>query len=329
MKRALSIAAVSLFVAVPAAHADGLPVLGIDVGASGVAAPSGDSRYVTLPAKQSPAIQSGTVVARVRRYGGQVLASRLVPGNFTIPAVAYDSSASGLSGDRRTLVLIEPRRAFPRRETTLLVLGAPYLQTRKLVHLRGDFSFDAISPDGKRLFLIQYTSPNDPTRYRVRAYDVTAARLVSHPVTDPHETSDKMRGNPLSRATSADGRFAYTLYNGGGNAPFIHALDTAKATARCIDLDALAGKNLSRPRLRMSVDGTSVAVRDGARTLLSLDTSTLVVRAPELASASGGFPLTTVLLACVGALLAAGAVSALWLRRRAPALDGAYQSVGR
>ena len=33
-----------------AARADGLPVLGVDVGATGVATPSGQARYVTIPA---------------------------------------------------------------------------------------------------------------------------------------------------------------------------------------------------------------------------------------------------------------------------------------
>ena len=51
---------------------------------------------------------------------------------------------------------------------------------------------------------------------------------------------------------SPDGRWAYTLYDGNGKTPFIHALDTSRSTARCIDLDALAGnKYLSGMRLAM------------------------------------------------------------------------------
>src|SRR4051794_4228173 len=85
-----------------AALGDGLPVRGVDVGGGGVLAPAADGRYVTLPAGGS------TVVARVRTSDGRVDRSQLVRGRFTIPAVAYDSSASGLSADGRTLVLIEP-----------------------------------------------------------------------------------------------------------------------------------------------------------------------------------------------------------------------------
>src|SRR5260221_5053480 len=79
------------------ARADGLPVLGVDVGGTGVASAAGDARYVTLPAGR------GTVVARVSPVGGRVLGSSPLAGEFTIPAVAYDGSASGLSADGRIL----------------------------------------------------------------------------------------------------------------------------------------------------------------------------------------------------------------------------------
>src|SRR5436190_20914632 len=96
------------------ARADGLPVLGVDVGTTGVASSSGDARYVTLPAGRD------TVVARVAPRTGSVYSSRLLHGSFTIPAVAYDASASGLSADSRRLVLIEPRTRFPRARTRLI-----------------------------------------------------------------------------------------------------------------------------------------------------------------------------------------------------------------
>ena len=55
-----------------AARADGLPVLGVDVGASGVATPSGQARYVTIPAG------TDTVVARVNAQDGRIGASLLL-----------------------------------------------------------------------------------------------------------------------------------------------------------------------------------------------------------------------------------------------------------
>jgi hypothetical protein len=60
---------------------------------------------------------------------------------------------------------------------------------------------------------------------------------------DPREPDEDMRGYPITRASSPDGRWAYTLYDGAGKHPFVHALDTQGRTAACIDLDGLAGRD--------------------------------------------------------------------------------------
>lgn len=252
--------------AAPGASADGLPVLNVDVGASGVAAPGGAFRYVTVT------VGKQTVVEATRRDGGQIVQMQTWPGTWTIPAVAYDGSASGLSADRRTLVLIEPRTSFPRAQTRLLVLDAHKLGDAQVVVLDGDYSFDAVSPNGARLFLIHYLSKIDPTRYEVRAYDVPARRLVAKPIVDPRDATEKMRGNPVSRVMSPDGRMAYTLYDGNGH-PFVHALDTTASTARCIDIDGIpATTNLFLARLGLVHH--VLTVRVGATTFASLDTRT-------------------------------------------------------
>jgi hypothetical protein len=237
------------------ALADGLPVLGVDVGSSGVA--SATARYVTLPAGRS------TVAARVEPAGGRVAQSRLLPGRLTIPAVAYDGSAGGLSADGSTLVLIQPRAAFPRAATTLVVLGTERFVVRRTLRLDGDFSFDAISPRGRLVYLIHYLSVADPSRYEVRVYDLRHARMLPQPVTVPGE---QMRGKPLSRAATRD--WAYTLYDGNGGTPFVHALHTTTATARCLDIDALRGRDLNGLVLRL--DGDGLAVRRGSETIATV-----------------------------------------------------------
>jgi hypothetical protein len=297
-----------------AAHADGLPVLGIDVGSTGVASSSDGARYVTIPAG------SRTIVERVAQHGGQVLAWRSLRGTFTIPAVAYDGSAGGLSADGTTLVLIEPRTSFPRAATKLLVLSSDDLKPRRTVELQGDFSFDAVSPNGSWLYFIHYLSPNDPTRYLVQAYDLLRGRLLAKPIVDPDEPGEKMRGNPLSRAMSADGRWAYTLYDGAGATPFVHALDTVGRSAHCIDLDGIAsGTDLWQLRLGIDRDGRHLVVRDSVTPLLLIDLRTLgVARAPVAEAASGGtleFPLP-LLLAAGAAAIVALAAGVIWTRRR-------------
>jgi DNA-binding beta-propeller fold protein YncE len=141
------------------AMADGLPIPGVYTDPAGVAAPGGKEHYVTR--------QEGddSTVVRALGQNGRLLRSTTVSGRFVIPAVALDGSPGGLSADETTLVLIQPRRRFPQSETHLEVLDAPSLVLKERRRLRGDFSFDAISPDGSHIYLIEYLSRRDPTEY--------------------------------------------------------------------------------------------------------------------------------------------------------------------
>jgi hypothetical protein len=227
----VAVAVLAVLALIPAtAAADGLPAVGID--ATPLSAPGGQVKHTTERAGR------GTRLIESARYGGPLRERRLA-GSFAIPAVAYDGSPGGISADGRSLVLISPRTRYPRKRTTFAVVDAGRLTIRRRISLRGDFSFDAISPDGRTMYLIQY-SPRDVADYSVRAYDLRARRLHPDPVVDPSESGEPMTGIPVTRATSADGRWAYTLYSSQPH-PFVHALDTARRTAVCIDLDGLRG----------------------------------------------------------------------------------------
>jgi hypothetical protein len=226
----IALISVALLALLPAsASADGLPAVGID--ARPLSLPDGDVAYVTKSGKTS------TRLVERARYGGP-LRDRRLRGVFSIPAVAYDGSPGGLSADGKTLVLISPRVRYPRKQTTFAVVDARRLVVSRLIRLRGDFSFDAISPDGRMMYLIAYNRRN-LTDYAVRAYDLRAGRLFRRPVVDPSEPDEAMTGVPVTRVASRDGRWAYTLYQSAEH-PFVHALDTERRTAVCIDLDDLS-----------------------------------------------------------------------------------------
>jgi hypothetical protein len=273
--RPILLLALAALAAAPAmARADGLPVGNLDVGPAGVTTPGGTDRFITLDAGRD------TLVARVRRAGGQVLASRVLRGSLAVPAVALDGAAGGLAADGRTLVVIQPRSSFPRRTTRFVVLGARRLAVRDQVRLHGDYSFDAISPDGRTMYLVHYESPTDPTRYEVRGFDLRRGRLEPGAVVDPREPDEQMHGLPVTRAMSGDGRWAYTLYDGSEH-PFIHALDTAGGTARCIDLDALTGNaDLYTMRLGPARGGAALAVSLGGEPVALVDRTTFRVSEP-------------------------------------------------
>jgi hypothetical protein len=252
---------------------------------TGVTSLDGELRYATVGAS------GGTVALRVETVGGEVDRSTYLDEAFGVPAVAADGTSGGLSGDGRTLVLTQPRRDFPQHASAFAVLDAERLKVRDEITLQGDFSFDAISPDGRLMYLIRYTDRRDTTDYEVRAYDAVEGRLLPDPIVDPDEPDEAMTGWPLTRAVSPDGRWAYTLYNSfeRGHPPFIHALDTEGATAQCIDLDTLSygDDRLWRLNLEPSPDGATLDVTERGDAVLSVDLASFEVTEPvEDAAAS-------------------------------------------
>jgi hypothetical protein len=270
----ISAAAVAAAAAPATASGDGLPAVGID--ATPLSAPAGKVEYTSKRGGKGH-----TRLIESARYGGP-LRERRLRGAFLVPAVAYDGSPAGVSADGRTLVLISPRTRFPRRATTFAVVDARRLAVRRLIRVRGDFSFDAISPDGGTMYLIEY-SPRDFTKYAVRAYDMQASRLLSRPVVDPDEAGEPMTGVPVTRTTGRDGRWAYTLYQDVKH-PFVHALDTERRTAVCIDLDHL--KAVWNATLELRGRRLEVVRRSG-RVLAAIDTRTHRLVRPDAPEESG------------------------------------------
>jgi hypothetical protein len=227
--RLLTIAAIvaaAVTVAAPAASGDGGPGPAVLQGWDGIA--RGDLRYVAIPTGRE------TVLEAIRRESGRVVRWVFVKGNFGIPQVAFDGTTDGLSRDGRILVLGDVASTTT---SSFAVVDVRKFRLRRMVTLPGRFSFDALSPNARMLYLIEHVDTQDPVKYRVRAYDLGARKLIRGAVVDKssREPVSVMQGLPLSRATTKDRRWAYTLYAGGPH-PFVHALDTRKGGAVCIDL---------------------------------------------------------------------------------------------
>ena len=308
MRRTLFVVC-ALGLAVPAsAKAAGGPVQPVQGGA-GVNSPADPATaYVTI------ATGRGTVLERLE--GNRVTRYRGVPGNYGIPGAALDGTTTGLSADGSTLVLA-PAGYNPRR-TTLIPVRTRDLRLRKPITLRGQYVVDAISPDARTLFLVGY--PNGAAEYDVRAYDLEHRRMLAGTIVDPREPKEKLQGVPLTRVTSADGRWVYTLYT-GGEENFIHALDTVERTAVCIGLDGIPGEALSQAKLTLSATTLGVgglAVVD-LRTFKVAKPAAAVIppaptptRKPAAASGGGGVPW----LPIAGGLVLLAALGLLVRRRR-------------
>jgi hypothetical protein len=308
MLRRLLPFAVAALVSAPVALADGGSSPPALQAGAGVLGPGGGSRYVAVGSG------SNTVVQETKQ--GSVVRWRTIRGSWGIPSVAFDGSVGGVSRDGWTLVLATTKVGYPlRKRSSFLLLSTRTFRLMGRVSLKGDFSYDALSPDGSKLYLIQHVSKRDLNRYVVRAYDLDQNRLLPGRIADRTQRGWVMAGWPLTRATSADGRWVYTLYARPDGYPFVHALDAVRGVAHCVGIPWHGSQN-GIWRLRMSV-------RDGGRTLslrspngreyLAITRGTWRISHPGSVhvarSGSGGFPWWTVGLGtALGAALLLGAV---------------------
>lgn len=317
----LALAFVAAAIAAPSAAADGLPVP-VDTSSSGVRPPSGGPAYFSIPTRE------GSTVIRMSEDGTEIERQRFFPLRndkslpLAIPAVAVDGTVGGLSADGRTLVLIEPRKRFPRATTRLVVLNSDRFDIAERITLEGDFSFDAISTNGSTLYLTHYLDRRDPTRYEVRAYDVSSGRLAAEPIVGSEIVEIQMRGLPLTRATSPDGSWEYTAYDGNYETPFVHALNVDSGHALCINLTDQLGRKALPPTLALTPGGGELIVtsRQGQQ-VASIETGGFEVtdlRASPAAPTPGdGDPSVAVVAIGAACLLVAMFIGrAVWRRRR-------------
>jgi hypothetical protein len=254
----LSVAAGIVLALVPAAVGAGGPSAGAVQGGAGVARDG--VRYVALAAGVD------TILQRIRVRDGHVLRYTSFEGRWGIPLVTANGATGGLDPRGSTLVLgdASPRSTPLRKETRFLVVNMKNFRVSKRIDLRGDFGFDALSPDGQMLYLIQNLSGPAQGRYRVRAYDLRRDRLLPQVIADKRQESWVMSGYAISRATGPGGRWVYTFYSQPNNYPFVHALDTVSRTAICIGIpwrwtDA---EGIFRARLRLTNNGLMLRIMD-------------------------------------------------------------------
>ena len=267
MRRMFVLVTVLAGISAAVAAADGGgPSPGESYGSPGVVGPKGTIRYVTVPAGR------GTLLEAVSVRTGMVRRWRYFEGSFGIPVVAFDYAGGGLARNGRRLVVVSHRMA---ELTRILVVDPDTFRPRARLRLRGMWAYDAISPTGSLLYLIQYHGA--PTQaagqsYAVRALNLNTRRLYASPVVDRREPDEKMTGMPLTRVESRDG-WAYTLYSRAKKEPFVHALDTVHRRAYCIDVPwKRSPDDLWHVRLRLTAGELRLLMN--RKTVARIDTRT-------------------------------------------------------
>lgn len=238
-------------------------------GDASVTAPGSPYRYTALsprtpgdPLRLRRLEERLTVIVRTDTRDGRIGRWWHLRGGYQLPVLTYDGSGDGISADGGTLVLSRFSRTYPPRTTHLAILDTRvdlsfprrawkrprHAITR--VNLADSFTFHAISPDGSTLYLAEHLSPYVGGSTRLRALATNSGKLRPIRAIGPSKRERRTRGMPAARATSPDGRWAYTLYAGYKTRPgrlaltrraFVHALNTVTGHAHRVELPQLQG----------------------------------------------------------------------------------------
>ena len=210
---------------------------------------------------------------------GRTIAQATIPASYSLPDIAFQGPTAGISPNGQWLALTQKGAS-----TNFLVGSSSLTDSFKTIHVNGDFVFDALSNDGKSLYLIQKMT--DPNHYQVRLYDVAAGALMPQPVVDKREPNEPMNGIRGDSAADSNGNYVYTVYIRDGG-PFIHALPLDEPIAWCVDLPSTASNDMERQfhwALALSHDGRTLYAANEAVGTVAVMTSgeppTIVRTAP-------------------------------------------------
>ena len=227
---------------------------------------------------------------------GRTIAQTSIASGYSLPNFGFQGPTAGLSPNGQWLVLTNPAHYAGGVLTTKFLVGSSSLTASfQTIEVKaGDFRFDALSNDGKSLYLIQRMG--DPNHYQVRLYDVGSSFLAPQPVVDKREPGEPMNGIRGDSVADPAGTHVYTVYAREAG-PFIHALPLDQPIAWCVDLPSKTPKSLElqfRWALAISPDGTSVYAANAAEGTVAVMTTgqpPRVVRTAPVALSHSGDPL--------------------------------------
>ena len=227
-----------------------------------------------------------------------------IDGHWQLPTVGLDPLPVGRSLDGSTIVLVEgaydpsaglSRFAIVQHHLLKAVstVGDAPLRLAHMIELPGAFEYDAISPDGGILYVVQHLDAKIGGHYQVRAIDVASGVMRESVIVDKGNPEERMAGTPIAQVRRPGG-LVLTLYRGPEH-PFIHALNSTDAWAICIDLPAVSGGGAAASLdwgLAPSADGASVfAVNASLGLAIDVDLNGLAVRRSASIATSASVPV--------------------------------------
>jgi DNA-binding beta-propeller fold protein YncE len=253
-----------------------------------------------------------TTVRGIDPSTGADKTSFVLDGRWSVPA-SYGPAPSGLSANGKWMVLVAPPHATGAAMVNrFAVVDLANGRLDRVVTADGDVGFDAVSDDGRNVYLVEHLVP--APHYAVRVASFNGAGLQDG-VLGQIKTAEPEVMNGLYHASVAVGSdWFLSLYSNPGRGPFIHALNTTQLFAQCI-LNMPDVPAALRPAWSMLLDAKHdrlYAVNGAGGVVSEIDTSALVVLrsnvdlAPTAASLTGA-PLHPAALSADGTRIYAAA----------------------
>lgn len=214
-------------------------------------------------------------------------------GRWSVPA-AYGPAPSGLSANGKWMALVAPPTALTGGGmlNRFAIVDLAQKRIDRIVNANGDVGFDALSDDGRNLYLIEHLVP--APRYAVRVASFSGGLVGG--VLGQIKTAEPEVMNGLYHASVAVGAdWFLSLYSNPLRGPFIHALNTTQLYAQCI-LNMPDVPVALRPAWSMLLDSAHAklyAVNGSGGVVSEVDTTALTVRRSNIDLAPAAATLTT------------------------------------
>ncbi len=231
-----------------------------------------------------------TTVQALDVASGEVLREVSVEGSYQLPVLGIGPAApAGLSPNGEWLALQHLGGSSPPDDSHFVVLDTAFTQTPHRLDLDGSLHFDALSNDGRSLYLIEDVNASRYdlstlfiTQYHVRVYDVGQGALDPGLIADKRSGGTVMTGSRMAAVNARDGQWVFSLYLNAEHGPFVHALNLDTRAATCIFLPTDGHEDMEKQLLwsiALAPDGRTLYAVNGALDLVAeIDTAQLSVR---------------------------------------------------
>ncbi len=189
-------------------------------------------RYWTVGTAGTTDGSARTTLRELDPANGTELRTLTLDGRWAMPS-SYGAAPTGFSTDGSWLVLAAPQAKNGATVTSsFAVIDTVHATVARTVIATGDHTFDAISADGRSLYVIEHLG--SPSQYRVRVAGGGGPALSVTPIVDIKVAAPQMNGIYHSSVALPGGTWNYGLYFSPTKGAFIHALNTTQLYAQCI-----------------------------------------------------------------------------------------------